>query len=448
MIKILLALKNPQNHINNLISQYEVDVLADNESLLNVLAGKNYDLILLEDKLSMMQTIKTCDPRVEVILFGHGEEEVLEAIRNGAYAYFLFPVDIEKLREAIDSMHDMVALRQENAKIETQLKTNYTFFEGLVGRNPRMIEIFNLLSRIAPYYRAVTITGETGTGKEIIARTLHSLSTASEKPFMVCDCGALVETLIESELFGHKKGSFTGAIADKKGLFEAAGEGTLFLDEIGELPLSSQSSLLRVLQTGEFRRVGDEGLLHAKCRIIAATNRDLQGEVKSRNFREDLYYRITPFTIHLPSLHQRQDDILLLARYFLERFTKGTGKKVLGISRPAQIILVSHEWPGNIRELENVIEQSAILTTESFVRICDLPEHLRQKSHEKYAATPSLDDSIRKHIEEAIIKCRGNKSSASKLLGISRRSLLRKIDKYAINLPSAHISVNNAHPGL
>ncbi len=445
MIKILLALKTRKKHIKSLITQYDVDVFAENEPVLNVMAGKNYDLILLEDELSMMQTIKTMDPRVEVILFGHGDEEALEAIRSGAYAYFSFPVDVEKFRQTIDSIHDMVELRQENAKIEAQLKTNYTFFENLVGRNPRMMEIFNLLRRIAPYYRTVTVTGETGTGKEIIARTLHSLSPASEQPFVVCDCGALVETLIESELFGHKKGSFTGAIADKKGLFEAAGEGTLFLDEIGELPLSSQSSLLRVLQTGEFRRVGDERPLHAKCRVVAATNRDLQDEVKNRQFREDLYYRITPFMIHLPSLRERQDDILLLARYFLERFTKGTGKRVLGISRPAQIVLLRYEWPGNIRELENVIEQSAILTTESFIRICDLPEYLQQRLQEKHAAPQSLHESIRLRIEEAIIKCGGNKSRASKLLGISRRALLRKIEKYDITLPSAHTSVKNAH---
>ena len=249
---------------------------------------------------------------------------------------------------------------------------------------------------------------------------------------MVCDCGSLVNTLIESELFGHRKGSFTGAIADRRGVFEAAGEGTIFLDEIGELPLQSQTSLLRVLQTGEFRRIGDQHASLAKCRFIAATNKNLQQEVKSGNFREDLFYRVTQFMIEIPPLRERKDDIPLLCRHFLERFSAGTGKKVLGISRHAQIMMMSYDWPGNVRELENTLERAAILTSESFIRPDDLPEHIRSVSSEKVRHPVCLDDVVKKHIEETLVTCNGNRTRAAQMLGLTKRSLLRKLEKYEI----------------
>jgi len=445
MLKILLALKNPPEATKTLSIAHDVQMLRKNESLPDVVAKNNYDVIFLEDETGAIPSIKAIDPRVEVFFLGHGEEDGFESIKQGAYAYFSSPIKIERLKDAIDSIEDMAVIRRENAKLEKKLSTNYTFFSGMVGRNPRMLEIFNFLKRIAPYYKMVTIMGETGTGKEVIAKALHSLSPVSKEQFVVCDCGTLVETLMESELFGHKKGSFTGATEDKKGFFETVGGGTLLLDEIGELTLQSQSSLLRVLQSGEFRRIGDQPLLKARCRIIAATNRDLPKDVKNGNFREDLFYRVTQFIIHIPPLRERKDDILLLARYFLERFSKGTGKRVLGISRPAQIILMSYDWPGNIRELENSIEQAAILTTESFIRVNDLPEYVTKKSHEESRPQSFLDDALKKHIEQALVNCKGNRSRASKVLGISRRSLLRKIEKYSIDLgverfkPKTHI---------
>ena len=445
MLRILYALKSSTEAITALIGAHKVDVLREDESLLNVAARKSYDLILLEGEINFIPTIKAIDPRAEVILFGH-REDMVEAIRQGAYAYFSFPIELERLKDTIDSITDMAVLRQENAKLEKQLSANYTFFNGVVGRNPRMLEIFTFLRRMAPYYKTLLIMGETGTGKEVIARNLHSLSAVSKNPFTVCDCGALVETLVESELFGHKKGSFTGAIADNAGFFETVGEGTLFLDEIGELPLPSQASLLRVLQTGEFKRVGDQRVLKAKCKVISATNKDLQNEVKKGNFREDLYYRITQFTINIPPLRERKDDIPLMVRCFLERFSEGTGKKVLGISRPAQIILMSYDWPGNVRELENSLEQAAILTTESFIRVDDLPECITKISHESSHNPSCLDDVVKKHIEEALITCNGNRSHASKILGISRRSLLRKIEKYSIEPPLEQSFTKTAHP--
>jgi DNA-binding NtrC family response regulator len=427
-----------------LIHNGKIDELKEDESLLKVIANKSYDLILLEDEIDMISQIKTIDPRAEVIIFGDREEEVLEAIKQGAYAYFSFPVDIERLKDAIESIADMFALRQENAKLEKQLCRNYTFFNGAVGKNPRMLEIFTFLKRIAPYYKTLTIMGESGTGKEVIAKALDSLSLGSKNLFTVCDCGALVETLVESELFGHKKGAFTGAVADKTGVFEAAGEGTIFLDEIGELPLPAQVSLLRVLQNGEFRRVGDQQILKARCRFIAATNKDLQTEVKKGNFREDLFYRITQFTINMPPLRERKDDIPLLVRYFLERFSNGTGKMVRGISRDAQIRLLSYDWPGNVRELENATEHAAILTTEAFIRANDLPEYIKVSTERSHDIS-LLDEVIKEHIEKVLIQCGGNKSKAAKILGMTRRSLLRRIEKSSILSPLEHASTKSAH---
>ncbi len=294
-----------------------------------------------------------------------------------------------------------------------------------------MLEIFSLIRRIAPYYKTVLISGETGTGKEVIANALHASSPWAKHPFLTCNCGGLVENLIESELFGHQKGAFTGADRDKAGLFEAAGEGTLVLDEIGELPLSFQSHLLRVLQNGEFRRVGSHQTSKARCRIIAATNRDLEQEVKEGRFREDLFFRITPLIIKVPPLRDRKDDIPLLYRVILDKFVRRTGKKVYGVSRPAQTVLMSYDWPGNVRDLENVLEQAGMLTAESFISIDDIPKHLKITTKE----TPmpmSLAGVEIKHIETTLRQFAGNRSKAATALQISRRALLRKIEKFGL----------------
>jgi two-component system response regulator HydG len=249
-----------------------------------------------------------------------------------------------------------------------------------------------------------------------------------------------VETLIESELFGHQKGSFTGAIKDKIGLFEAAREGTLFLDEIGDLPLSFQPHLLRVLQSGEFRPVGSHHVLQSRCKIIAATGKDLKGEIGSGRFREDLFYRLTPLTIHIPPLRERKDDIPLLSRFLLKKYNAETGKAIRGISRPAQHLLLSYDWPGNIRELENVINQAVILAEDSFIGPNHLPAYLREPaanlrvpaSKRTTAGDDSLALVVKAHIEMVLEQCRGNKSRAAVRLGVSRRALFRKLEKYGI----------------
>jgi len=432
MLKVLLAMKNPTEAIMSLLKGHTVDTLRDNESMLEVIAKNNYELILFEGEMEVLPSIKATDPRVEVIFFSDSEVDAVQAIKNGASAYFSFPVGIERLKEIIDSISDLFHVRKESAELERLLSAKYTFLPEVIGKNPKMLDIFALTRRIAPYFKTVTIMGETGTGKEIIGKALHSLSPVSKNSFVVCNCAGLVESLVESELFGHTKGAFTGATADKVGLFEEAEEGTIFLDEIGELPLSIQPRLLRVLQSGEFRRLGSNRLLKTRCKVIAATNKDLSHEVKSKRFREDLYYRLTPLTIHMPPLRERKDEIPLLWRFFLERFNERTGKKIHGISRPAQAALLSYEWPGNVRELENILEQAAVITTETFIRLDDLPPHIRETRVKEIPEIMPLDEVLKNHIGEVLKKCNGNRSRASKILGISRRALLRKIEKHSI----------------
>jgi len=277
------------------------------------------------------------------------------------------------------------------------------------------------------------ITGETGTGKEVLARRVHKLSQSSNEPFIACNCSGFIETLIESELFGHVKGAFTGAIADKKGLFEAAGSGTLFLDEIGDMPLGFQPHLLRVLQDGEFRPVGSTRTMRAKCRVIAASNVDLEEKVKKGLFREDLYFRLAVITIDLPALRERKEDIRLLCYSLMNKFKKSIKKKVIGISIPAQRYLVSYDWPGNVRELENVIERAILVTTANFIRPQDLPPYIKNLKSSGGEGL-SVDETLKNHIHRVLVTVGGNKTKAASLLGISRRALQRKIEKYSIIL--------------
>ncbi len=432
MLKVLFALKDIPDPVMALLYGHSVDILPEGKSCPAKVSETNYDLVLIEGQTDLINAIKSIDPRVEVILFGYNGTDAIEAIRKGASAYFSFPVEFERLKETIEQIQEFFEVRRETAELERQLNTKY-IFEGIVGKNPLVLDIISYIRRIAPYYKTVTIMGETGTGKEVIAKALHSLSLAGKHQFIACNCGAFSETLIQSELFGHKKGSFTGAIADKAGLFTVAGEGTIFLDEIAEMPLPVQPFLLRVLQDGEYKAIGSNQTQRARCRVIAATNKDLQAEVKKGTFREDLYYRLTPLTIYLSPLRDRKDDIQLLCRYFLEKFNCRTGKKVKGISRPAQAALLSYDWPGNVRKLENVIEQAAIMTDASFIRLEDLPAYLREAQSEKTLEPLSIEDVMKKHIMEILGTCAGNKSRAAKILGVSRRSLLRKLEKYSLN---------------
>jgi len=432
VLKILSTLQDHSEDILSLLKDHTVETCAESRSVVNHMSQNTYDLVLLEEDIEYISEIKSADPRVEVILFGSNGLDALDAIKKGAAAYFSLPLDgSDSFRETVDNIWDHIKTRIETAELEKQLCAKYTF-AGIVSNNSKMLGILNFMRHIAPYFKTVTIMGETGTGKEVIAKALHSMSAVAKHPFITCNCGSLNKNLAESELFGHKKGSFTGAIADKAGLFAAAGEGTIFLDEIGELPLPIQPHLLRVLQDGEFRPVGSNRTLTALCRVIAATNRDLSDEVKTGSFREDLFYRVTPLTITLPPLRERKDDIKLLCRHFLDKFNSRTGKNVKGISMPAQAALFHYDWPGNVRKLESVIEQASIMTTESYIRFEDLPEDIRENSEKMTSVALSLEDIEIQYIKKVIDDCSGNKSKAADVLKISRRALLRKMQKYSL----------------
>ena len=316
-----------------------------------------------------------------------------------------------------------------------------TAYCGIVGKDPAMQTIYKLIEDIAPTDTSVLIQGESGTGKELVARALHRKSLRREKPFVVINCSAYPSTLLESELFGHEKGAFTGAVRQKTGRFEQASGGTVFLDEIGEVPPSAQIKLLRVLQTQKFERVGGEKTLFVDVRIIAATNKDLLEEVRQGNFREDLYYRLNVIPLHLPPLRKRPNDIPLQARHFLKRFAGEQGKDIAGFGAETMRRLLLYPWPGNVRELENCIEHAVVLTKGPRIEVYDLPAALQQ-ADEHSAVTGSSQGSIAdnemKLLEETLDECNWNKKEAARRLGISRNTLYRKIRKYGINQPTIH----------
>jgi DNA-binding NtrC family response regulator len=431
MLKILIAVNNGSDRLIELLGDHELHELESGEPILQAVAKGAYHLVIAEGVESILPELKRADPRTEVVVIGGNGNTSVEMIKNGAYAFLKIPYDFEEMAGIVDEVAHTAATRTETALLEEQLDEKH-IFAGIVGRNPKILDIISFIKRIAPYYKTVLVTGETGTGKEVVARAIHQLSAKPGDPFVTSNCAGYVETLIESELFGHQKGSFTGAVSDKIGLFEAAKEGTLFLDEIGDLPLSFQPHLLRVLQNGEFRPVGSHRVLKAHCRIIAATGKDLREEVDAGRFREDLFYRITPLVVTVPPLRERRDDIPLLSRSLVKRYSEQTGKIVNGISRPAQDLLISHDWPGNVRELENVIHQAVILTGESFIGPEQFPPYLKSGRSRHSVSGTTLAEVVRGHIQMVLDESRGNRSRAAKRLDISRRALLRKIEKYSI----------------
>ena len=430
-LRILHALPESFPEIMAVLDDHRIDILPKRELLFEFVSDNGYHIVMCESDIALIGTIKSADPRAEIIMFGEKEDNLLDAIKLGAFAYFVPPFSAERVADTVGRIGEIFQIRWETAEIERILNAKYTI-AGVVGRSPQILEIFSFIERIVPYYRTVSITGDTGTGKEAIARALHALSPVASHPFLVCNCGSLVENLIQSELFGHMKGSFTGAVADKIGLFEAAGEGTIVLDEIGDIPLSFQPHLLRVLENGEFRRVGSNKPARAKCRVIALTNKDLDEEVKKGKFREDLFFRLTRLTIKVPPLRERKEDIPLLCQHFMERFNQRSGKKILGVSRPAKTMLMLYNWPGNVRELESVVEEASILTSESFVRLQDLPAHIREAQGRETPRFMSLADAEKQYIEKVLRNCDGNRSRAAGVLGVSRRALLRKIEKFEL----------------
>ena len=326
------------------------------------------------------------------------------------------------------------------AQFQSRLEVS-TEFNGIIGKDPKMQVIYKLIEDIAPTDATVLIEGESGTGKELVARAIHQRSARGEGPFIVINCSAYPATLLESELFGHEKGAFTGAIRQRAGRFEQADGGTVFLDEIGEIPPSAQIKLLRVLQTQKFERLGGEKTIEVDVRILAATNKDLLQEVKNGEFREDLFYRLNVIPIVLPALNKRRNDILLLAQYFLRRFAAEQGKKVEGFRSEAMRLLLNYYWPGNVRELENSIEHATVLAKGDHIEISDLPSALHDafsSPNDAAGAHGTLMETERVLLIDVLEECSWNKKQAAQRLGISRSTLYDKLKKYQIAKPTTH----------
>src|SRR5580704_249874 len=334
--------------------------------------------------LEVLERIVEFDPAIDVILMTahYTSETAVEAIRKGASDYLNKPVSIAALRERIGKLIEEAHRRHRVTALDREAVESAQF-EGMIGRSPAMWEMFSRIRRVAPHFRTVLVTGETGTGKELAARALHNLSPVASGRFVVLNCSAVVETLFESELFGHVRGSFTGANQDKMGLFEFADKGTIFLDEIGDMPLGTQAKLLRTLQNQEVLRVGSLTPRRVDARVIAATHHDLREAVAAKTFREDLFYRLSMVEIHVPSLEERKEDIPLLTTFFTEKFAAQFRKQIRGITQRAQIILARHNWPGNIRELENVIGHAGMMVLGDMIDVVDLPDYLRYPARQQ-----------------------------------------------------------------
>jgi DNA-binding NtrC family response regulator len=383
--------------------------------------------------LEALARIVEFDPAIEVVLLTgqYSTESAVEAIQKGAADYLTKPVDVEKLEKRVEALLLELRKGQRCLQLEHELLEN-SQFASMVGHSAAMLEVFHRIRRVAPHFRTVLLTGETGVGKELAAQALHRMSPACSGPFVTCNCSAVVETLAESELFGHVKGAFTGAVQDRVGVFEAANRGTVLLDEVGELSLSMQAKLLRVLQNREIQRVGSPVARQVEVRVIAATHRDLKEMVKNQRFREDLFYRLSMVQIKLPPLAQRKEDLPLLERYFIKRFAEQYSKPLRGITRRADVLLARHSWPGNVRELENVLGSACMMTEGDIIDVDDLPEYLRERQEvdvsvgtQEGEVLSTLEQVERAHTLRALQSVGGNKVRAAELLGVSRAKLYR-----------------------
>jgi DNA-binding NtrC family response regulator len=383
--------------------------------------------------MEILERILAIDPGVDVILITahYSAESAVEAVQKGASDYLTKPLDIEHLRSLIKKLLADAETRQKALRLEQELINAYQF-EGMVGRSPLMLEVFARIRRIAPHFRTVLVTGATGTGKELVARALHRLSPAARGPFVVCNCSALVENLVESELFGYVRGAFTGATQDKVGLFEHADGGSIFLDEIGELSATAQAKLLRVLQNRQVQRVGSLRPRNIDVRVIAATHRNLRAMVQEGRFREDLYYRLAVVEINLPVLSDRREDLPLLERYFIEKFSAEYNKPISGLVRRVQARLATYPWPGNVRELENVIGNACMMADGNLIDVRDLPERLRQPLAQDVPGNESflpLEEVERRHVLRVLDSVGGNKARAAEILGIGRATIYQLLSR-------------------
>jgi DNA-binding NtrC family response regulator len=413
--------------------QLEIHTSTDAQGGLELIRRTHPQIVLLDlvmpgvQGMEFLEKTLDFDPGIDVILMTgyYSTESAVEAIQKGASDYLPKPLPTEKLLQKIHQIADEAKRRQRSHRLDNDLLENFAF-EGMVGRSPLMLDLFSKIRRIAPHFRTVLVTGGTGVGKELVAKALHSLSTANEGPFVPFNCSSISETLAESELFGHVKGAFTGADQKNVGLFEYADGGTAVLDEIGEMPLHMQAKLLRVLQNRELQRVGSPAPVRVDVRVVGITNRDLVALVKQGKFREDLYFRLSMVELRVPSLTERLEDLPLLQRHFLQHFAAEYNKPISGLTRRAQAALAQHSWPGNVRELQNVIGQACMMTESEFIDIRDLADTvIAQKPHRRMDsdALLSIRELSRLHARHVLDRVRGNKARAAEILGISRTHL-------------------------
>jgi len=421
---------------------YEVQTATDGSEALRRAIEWHPDVILTDlvmpnmDGLWLLRALRAEIPDCPVVLLtGRGTvQTAVQAIKEGAYDFIEKPLEISRLRVILDR-----ALEKKETMREVQLlrRRLAALAPGtdMIGSGPAMQRVFELVNKVAPANASVVITGQSGTGKEIVARAIHSLSQRKEKPFLALNCGAIPPTLIESELFGYERGAFTGADQRRLGNFELAHGGTLFLDEIGELPLEMQGKFLRVLEERKFRRLGGKSEVEVDVRVICATNRDLKEEIKQGHFREDLYFRLHVFTIHLPPLKERREDVPLLVQHFVEKFNAETGKHVQGVSAGAMDVLQNYAWPGNIRELRNTVERAMILTDGDTIDEEHLPPDMRPSQRESAALRLPLGLELREvekdYILASLQRNAGNKARTAESLGISEKTLYNKLNRYA-----------------
>jgi DNA-binding NtrC family response regulator len=442
----LLIVDNDSTALDTLRAAVDPDALrllsaTDAASCLDMLAREQPDIALVDPVcagpdcagLELLDRMLEFDPGITVFVMGgqYSVEAVVEAIRRGAYDYVAKPLSVEVLQQQIGKWQEEAGLRQRTLQLDQQLTRAFQF-EGMVGRSPLMLDVYSRIRRVAPHFSTVLITGETGTGKELVAKAMHRLSPAAHGPFVVCNATAIVETLFESELFGYVKGAFTGASQDRAGLFEFAHSGTLFMDEIGELPLAAQAKLLRVLQNQEVQRVGSPASRKVDVRVVAATNRDLRVLVAQKQFRDDLYYRLSMVEIQLPRLITRKEDLPLLERHFIEAFAARYRKPVRGITRRAQALLARYSWPGNVRELENILGYACMMADREVIDIRDFPERLCAQASDGATADDNmlpLEELDRRHARKVLGRVGGNRVRAAEVLGISRATLYRLLPK-------------------
>jgi DNA-binding NtrC family response regulator len=424
---------------------YVTETAADGFKALGKLEDFSPDVVLTDlkmpglDGIGFMEKAKTASPQtVFVVMTAFGTiSSAVAAMKNGAENYLTKPLDYEALRAVIERAMEKARLLQETRRLRDRLRDRNAFRHVISG-DPKMASVLELVSQVGPSKATVLITGESGTGKELIAEALCAASPRGTKPFVRLHCAALAESLLESELFGHEKGAFTGAVSRREGRFKQADGGTLFLDEVGEIPLATQVKLLRVLQDRAFERVGGNETLKTDVRVIAATHRDLKAEIKAGTFREDLFYRLNVVTIDLPPLRERKGDVLPLATFFLGRYSMENGKQVDGISEQARAVLVAYDWPGNVRELENVIERAVVLSDSREIEVRHLPQALvpeRERQGPPPIPGSTIADLERYAILRTLEECGGSTSKAAMVLGISTRKIQYKLHEYGEPVP-------------